>query len=332
MEARARTAGDSDEEEREEKIGRAAPADGGKARERVGRKHRMRDKDADEAEAHHRVEEIGVQVVARLEENPHGASRREEAVDEEDDRPDHADRLGFKAPLGEVERIEVADPHKGEHERHEEERRPEDRHLPLVHAEPEEYRLAYEEKRGRRNRGICDEGAGDLARELRHDEDERRPAEKQKEHLAWPAKNRPDDGADRFAAMPHREEERDHVVRRAYKNTAEDDPQDDGSPAELRGEDRTYNWPCASYRGKVMAKENRRVGGNEVDAVFLRVSWSRDRRVNPELALYQLRVDKVSCEKRSRSDEKKYGTIHFTAPLLRMRRRCGTSSSKGLPP
>ena len=75
-------------------------------------------------------------------------------------------------------------------------------------------------------------------------------------------------------------------MRRAYENAAEDNPQDDGSPAELRGEDRTYNGPCASYRGKVVAEENRRVGGNEVDAVFLRVSGSRDRRVNPELALY----------------------------------------------
>ena len=157
----------------------------------------MRDKDAQKTEGHHGIEEIGVQVVARLQEILHGTCRGEKAVAEQGERPDQRGRLFRETEhLHEVKREGIADPDEREHDGNEDERGDEDGHLPAVDAEAEQDRLGDKEQRGRRDGGIRHERTGDLPVELCDDEDKRRPAEKQEHDLAGLSENRTDHRAD----------------------------------------------------------------------------------------------------------------------------------------
>ena len=75
-------------------------------------------------------------------------------------------------------------------------------------------------------------------------------------------------------------------MRSAYENAAEDDPESYRCPSEFGRKDRTHDRSGTCDCREMVPEEHRRMGWDEVDAVFLRVSGSRDRRVNPELALY----------------------------------------------
>lgn len=85
VEARHSTAGDGDEEDREEIL-----AADGEGREGRHVQRRLRDEDADDAAGDHHQEQESADVVTRLFEEPHRHDRREEDVGEDDVEPGHA--------------------------------------------------------------------------------------------------------------------------------------------------------------------------------------------------------------------------------------------------
>ena len=94
VEAGAGAARDGDEEYREERLRHASRIGCVPAREGVQRDFGPSHEHAGEAQRHHCVEEIAVEVVAWLEKQPDRQRRGQEAVCQQDERPDHLRLVG----------------------------------------------------------------------------------------------------------------------------------------------------------------------------------------------------------------------------------------------
>src|SRR5258708_1685675 len=71
-----------------------------------------------------------------------------------------------------------------------------------------------------------------------------------------------------FSVAPGAGDEDEEILHRASEADPDDDPEEAGEIAELRGEDRADEGACAADRGEVVAEENPLVGGLVILTVF----------------------------------------------------------------
>jgi len=102
-------------------------------------------------------------------------------------------------------------------------------------------------------------------------------------------------------------------VRRADEDAAEDDPERDRRPAELRREDGADDGPRARDGREVVAEEDGGVRGHEVHAVAPRVGRRRHRRIDAELARDQARIKEVAREEARGRDHQQQCTVHIVS-------------------
>ena len=115
--------------------------------------------------------------------------------------------------------------------------------------------------------------------------------------------------------MADGEEERDHVVRRADEDAAQDDPERHARPSELGGKHRPHDRSGAGDGGKVVAEEDRRVRGHVVHAVALRHGRRRPRGIKPEKFPHEAGIDEIADEKTRRRDQQQCQAIHLPYSL-----------------
>lgn len=83
-------------------------------------------------------------------------------------------------------------------------------------------------------------------------------------------------------------------MRRADEDAAENDPERDRRPAEFGGENGAYNRSCTGNCGEMVTEEHGRMGGDEVDTVFLSMRRGRSRRVDPKHLFEFTSIKKVA--------------------------------------
>ena len=267
MEAADRPARDRDEGEGEEVAGE----DGSRAVDEAGEgRHaewRQRDEDAGGEHDDHADLDEGRQVVARGEQQPHRQDGGREPVPHEQQRQRAAGereggrerRLGGHPAAGE----------EGEREEDEADR------AGLQHASrPEPAHVdAHEHRDGDR------EPDGDRAPRARlegvHDDESEDGDEHDHDAEHGDHRGEAGDGADllarhfaqRLAIAADGGAEDDEVLHRAAEHDADDDPQDAGEVAELRGEGRADERAGSGDGGEVMAEDDPSVGRDEVASV-----------------------------------------------------------------
>ena len=301
MEAADRTAGDRDEDEREELPGEDRPRAVDEARHRRHLERRQDDDDAERQGGDDPDLDEGAQVVARREQQPDREYGGDEAVG------DH--HQGDRWPVKGEDRGEgrvLGDPAAGVQRHHEQQ---ETHRAGLEHpvrAQPAQVDAHQECDRDREAEGNDSPGA--RLERVHHDEGQHRDED---HHDADHRHQRgvAGDGADlllghlaeRLAVAAERRAENDAVLHRAAERDADDDPERAREVAELRRERWPHEGPGARDRREVVAEDDPPVCWHEVAAVVEPHRRSRPRRVEgkdvgrDELAVEAIR-DRVDAE------------------------------------
>ena len=293
MEAGACAAGDGHEQQREE-IRRNLAFAGERGHVERG----MVEGDAEEPEQHHHIKQIGVEIVARLEEHPDGQDGRAEGVDEQHDGPDvRGGRLAAAGDFHEVERNHRAQPDADEEQRHEDAGANGQRKDLLVRQDAENRRDENEQDGGGGDGGRRHEGRRDLRREDGHDENQRGDAEEQEDLAAGVAKLFFNNVCDGAAVVADGEEHGREVVHGSDEDASEHDPHHGGPPAEIGGEHGADDRAGARDGGEMVAEQDAQRRGNVVDAVFFRFRRTRAGRIDSERPLQESPVAEIREQK-----------------------------------
>ena len=106
-------------------------------------------------------------------------------------------------------------------------------------------------------------------RQHRHDDDHNHQNTDGRNHTGHSAEFLFHNIAQRLTVTAHGHEQDHHVLYRAGKHHAEDNPQRARQIAHLRRQHRADQWTCARNRGKVVAKQNAFVCRHIVQAVVV---------------------------------------------------------------
>ena len=227
------------------------------------------DQNADNGEDHHAVEQVGAEVVTRLEEYPD----RDEGCDR-DVSADEYDPEGTACSKTELQSEEQESKDADDTDY----RSRNDSEAGAVCEETVYYSQDYEEHgyncgrliSGRLCYDACavrHEGSGDDVYEGRNDEHENEQSEDQEQLMGSLTHGVADNIADGFAAMTYRGEECAPVMKAADENATQDTPQENGDPAVDGSLYRAVDRACACDGGEVVPHKYRGLGSDIVDAI-----------------------------------------------------------------
>ena len=269
MEARHRTAGNGDEQEREQV---ARPHRAGAVHELRQRGHlqfRRHDHDTDRQTQDRADLQEGRQVVARSQQQPHGQNGGDETVD--DQNPGQALAVEVEHRAQHRVRGHVLAERDGGHQAHE----ADDRHLAdLARADIAQVH-AHEQRDG--NGGGHREGAPRRMRQrLHHDQRQHgqndhhdHEGAKQRDHTRDLAQLGLDQIAQRTAVAAGRDEENREVLHGAGEHHARQNPQHARQITHLRGQHRANQRAGAGDGGKVVAEQHVLVGRHIVQTIVM---------------------------------------------------------------
>ena len=277
-----RSAGDGDEQEREHA---ARPNRPGAVDEFGHRRHLQvgtHDDDADGEQRDGADLEEGREIIARREQQPHRQHRGDEAVGDDDE----GERLAFEVEIGGERRRLGHRP--SIDQRRQQEHAADERHFADV-PRPDELIVDAHQQRDRdgaehRERAprAADQRLDDDEREHRkHDDADQEDADagdraRDRAHLGV------DDVAERTAVAPRREKQHRHVLDRAGKHRAGENPQRARQIAHLRGKHRTDERAGAGDGRKMVAVEHVAIGRNVIEAVVVALGGRGARRIDAE--------------------------------------------------
>ena len=272
VEAGNSTAGDGGEQNREHGILRVRALEQRQAvHGRMGHDH------SHHSQRQHGVQQEGGQIIARLQQNPHGGDRSDHNVHAHDPHPG----VG-----GQIERVEVhADGNDGHNGRHTDHRRHAHGRVAAINQDTEGHSNDDKEQRNHGNAGLaggcrhiqhavgvvgCAEIACHDGGKGRHHQDQGQIGKDDEQSLGALAHVGGDDLADGTAAVTHRSDQGAEVMYTAEEDAANQNPQHAGQPAEAatHGADGAGDGTGARDGGKVVAHEDGGLGGDIVDAVL----------------------------------------------------------------
>ena len=311
MEAGARTAGNGDEQCREQRAARVGPAGEGRDFELRFAGEGAAD-DAEDSQDHHRIEQIAGQVVTGLEQDPDrnkgghrnvdadeddpcGTAHRKADVEaQDDDQDDHSDAHSRRG-LG-VHAVTVG--HQTEADRQDDEQDGNHGGCLVAGRVCDKAALAGIRQRHERTCDDVDEG--------RQDQDQHQQCEDDEQALCTLAHGGLDDLADGFAAVADRSEQRTEVLQAAEKDTTDDTPEEDRDPAEYRSQDRTVDRAGTGDGREVVPHEDVRLGRDVVNAVLHGLGRRRSRGIHAPLLRQPAAVSQIPDEQdRDRSHDDK---------------------------
>ena len=312
MEAGDCTAGDGDEQGREEGGGavEALPACECRQINSCAGEH-----DTDESDDHHAVEQEGGQVVTRLEQHPDRKQRSHDYVHCDEEDPEGAAGVDTEVQAGDGDEHDAddADDSGGA-----------DLAVLAVHEVTEDESDNDEQKRGGRGGGVAadvctangehgafgNEGAGHDCGEGSNDENENEQGEDGEQSLCLDAYLILDDFADGAAVVADGGEQSTKVMHCAEEDAADNDPQENGDPAENCGLDRSVDGACTGDGREVVAHQHGGVGRNEVLPVIAGVCRGFMVGVNTPLLCKPRAIEDVAQSKQSECDEKNNYCAH----------------------
>jgi len=312
VEAGAGAARHSHKQQGNQRIGSAAQrAHRMPARESVEIQRRPRHENADEAERHHGVEQVGVQIVARLQQQPHRQHRGRETVGEQHDHPDlPGGRHVAAQQLDKIDRDECADIDAGKSQRHKDQRSCQDAHAAPIDQTSEADRQPDEQQRSRGDGRNLDKGFGHDAQKLGHDQNQREPAEEEEEHPPPVPHQRFDHRADRAPLVTDRQEHRGQIMHRPDEDAAQHNPERDRHPAELRRQYRPDDRPGAGDAGEVVAEQDCGLRRHVVHAVAQRMRGRLSHGIDPEHPFNETSVKVIREIKQHTRDGKQQCPVH----------------------
>ena len=157
------------------------------------------------------------------------------------------------------------------------------------------------------------EGAGDDGGEGGHNQDQGQIGEDQEQALGTLAHVGGDDLADGLAAVTDGGKQGAEIMDAAEEDTAEDNPQCAGAPAEAGGSgaDGTGNGAGTGDGGEVVAHQHRSLGGHIVNAVLHGVGRGGLVVLTDAPLLAQVAtVEDVACQQCGAADDQKQQTVH----------------------
>ena len=256
VEAGHRTAGDGDEQEREQVAGPDRTTAIGKTRQRRHLQWRRNDQDTDRQRQDGAYLQEGRQIVARRQQQPHRQHGGDEAVADQDPGQRGAAEGEQRRPgRALVHRLAAQD---GQHQQH----KADHRNLGNAAGADEAQVDAHEQRH--RNRGRHRERAPGRGRQrLDHDQRQHRQDDDH-DHEGAEQRDQPGDGAhllldqvaQRTPVAPRRDEQHDEVLHRAGKHHAAQNPQHARQVAHLRSQHRADQWAGAGDGGKVVAEQH----------------------------------------------------------------------------
>ncbi|MPM20344.1 hypothetical protein SDC9_66773 [bioreactor metagenome] len=112
------------------------------------------------------------------------------------------------------------------------------------------------------------EGAGDDVGEGCNHQNGEEPDEEQKETFSQFPDIQLDDVTDGASLIANRGEDGAEILNRTDENTSNEDPKQDGNPAEDGGLDRAVDWSCSSNRSELVAEYHLSGGWYIVYSIF----------------------------------------------------------------
>ena len=272
--------------------------------------------DTDESDDHHTVEQEGGQVVTGLEKNPDGQQRSEGDVHSDEDDPEGTTHVEADVQTGEGDEDDTDDANDGGGA---------DGSVLAVHEETEDDSDNDEEQGGGSggsstgNVGTADsddrvsggsEGTSNNSGEGGNDEDENEQCEDGEQALSSHADVGLDDFADGTAVVADGGEQSTKVMHCAEEDTTDDNPQENGNPAEDSGLDRSVDGACASDGREMVTHQNGGVSRNEVLTVVTGVCRGLMVGVNAPLLCQPRAVENVAQSKQSDCDNENDNCAH----------------------
>ena len=297
MPAGHRTAGDGDEQEREQAAGPDRPAAVHEAGNRGHLQIGTHDDDGDREHQDGADLQEGGQVVARCQQQPDRQHRGDEAVADDDQRQRGAGQVEPRRQfrrLGDGLAID---------QRPQQQRGAEQRHLTDARRTDEAAVDAHDQ----RDRDGAEHGEGPPRAALQCVHHHQRQhgknddADQQDANTGDGAGDRPKLGADhvaeRFAVPSRGQEQHGHVLHRTGEHHAGEDPQCAGQVAHLRREHRTNQRSCSGNGREMVAEQHVAVGRHVIQAVVMAVGRGRTLHIDAEhLVGDEQRVEPVGDE------------------------------------
>ena len=315
MKARDRTAGDRDEEDREQ-----VKAVHFEARESGHADFGVLDENARHRAKDHPDEQEHREVVARRLQSPHRNDRRGEEVREDDVAPGFGVRKNGKCNPRRDHRD-----HK-HHARHELNAR---RGLRVLEEEPEKDGHNHVKKRNRGGGRVRDdfrtvlrepvEGPRDHVAESGDHEKREEPAKEEKELPTRATDIVFDDGTDRAAVVLHRRVESRKVLHGAEEDPAHEHPEERGQPPEHRRDDGTRDGARPGNRGELVREHGPARRGREVASVVETHGGRGFLGVDPPGFFEPARVSEIP-DGQSRERDDNHGEPGHTEGLLTVER------------
>ena len=316
---------------------------GDEARERGdlqvrGSARKRRTHDADDSQQDHAVQQIAGQVVARLQQDPHGGDRRDQDVHAQDDHP----RVVIQRQGDAHKRQVVADGHHDDdqHDSGGDVHRAGDvtaaRKDAVDDGDADEDhrdhgRLLVGQVRGRLRAvqvGHHGERVSHDGGECGHHQQQRQVCEDAEQLLRRVVDVLCDHDRQRLALMAQRREQAAEVVHGAEEDAADEHPQQHGHPAEHGRLDRAVDGAGAGNGREMMTQHHVRRRGNVVHAVFQFMRRSRIFRIDPPLLRQPSAIEDIADDQDDRSNKEDKQCVHgtlfcFAFPLLGTRQQVG---------
>ena len=319
MEAGHSTAGDGHEQSGEHIAQRGAGGSQGvlEAQESGHIHHGMSADDTHDSQNHHAVQQEGAQVVTGLQQDPHGGDGGHSDVQADDDHP-HV--------VAQVDGVPVQTDDHADHDTDNTDNGGDaQRGIAAVYEEAEQDSHHDEQDGDEGGGGVGSggsqihsavsgvgslEGVGHDGGESGNHQDQGQVSEHDEQLLGLGADGVTDDLTDGLALVADGSEQGAEVMDAAEEDTADQDPQHDGDPAEDSGLDGAVDGAGAGDRGKVMAHQHGSLGGTIVLTIFQLMSRSRTGVIHTPLLGQPAAVENVTYDQNGTANDQKQSSIH----------------------
>ena len=313
MEAGNSTAGDRDEQGREQEA--AVYLEAGESRQLDGG---VREQDAQNRCDDHEVQQIAVQIIAGLQQNPHRGDGSHCAVYEYEYTPEeHGAPVAGQRPddTGSHAQRQNGNATKAGHSQV---------GMLTVYQEAEDNGQRDEQQGSGCNRTVGSivnnstvragsyivEGFGDDIRESGVNQQHDQPGEDAEHQLGLVRHALAHNRANGQALVAHGYEQGGEVLHSADEDAADQNPQQNGDPAEEGSLDRPVDGACAGDRREVMAQQNRSLGRTVVHAVFQFISRGFAGGVNAPLLGQPAAIENIAANQDSECNDQNDNTTH----------------------
>ena len=160
------------------------------------------------------------------------------------------------------------------------------------------------------------EGVGHDGSEGSHNKDQGQVSEHDEQLLGLGADSVADDLTDGLALVADGSEQRTEVMHAAKEDTADQDPQHHGDPAEHSRLNGAVDGAGAGDGGEVMAHQHRSLGRAVVLAVFHGMSRSRTGVIDAPLFGQPAAVENIAYDQNCAADDKEQSSIHKALSFL----------------